>query len=62
MYAWKLVPDLRPSTPSTGRWAVISTDDPANMVVLGNIPLRPPRVTLWDAYEHQGVGNGSRDA
>jgi hypothetical protein len=33
-----------------GRWAVGSTDDPVDMVVLGSIPVRPQLVTVWDAY------------
>ncbi|WP_233424816.1 HEPN domain-containing protein [Mycolicibacter heraklionensis] len=35
---------------SSGRWAVKSTEDPPDMVVLGEIPVRPRLVTLWDAY------------
>jgi hypothetical protein len=33
-----------------GTWAVKTTEDPTDMVVLGTIPMRPRRVTLWDAY------------
>lgn len=35
---------------SSGGWAIRSTEDPADMVVLGEIPVRPRLVTLWDAY------------
>ena len=35
---------------SSGHWAVKTAEDPANMVVLGEIPLLPRRVTLLDAY------------
>ena len=41
-----------------GRWAVKTTEDPVDMVVLGSIPLRPGRVTIWDAYttHRQAIG------
>lgn len=32
-----------------GQWAMRSTEDPEDMVILGSIPVRPRWVTLWDA-------------
>lgn len=33
-----------------GNWAIRSTADPEDMAILGSIPERPQRVTLWDAH------------
>lgn len=33
-----------------GNWAIRATDDPDDMAILGSIPERPQRVTLWDAH------------
>lgn len=35
---------------SPGNWAVRATEDSDNLAILGSIPVRPQRVTLWDAH------------
>lgn len=45
-----LTPRFSIESTGSGRAVVKAHEDPDDMVVFGSIPLRPSKITLWDAY------------
>lgn len=46
----ELTPQFAIAETGSGTATVSVRDDPDDMVILGSIPLRPRKITLWDAY------------